>query len=210
MLRQAVRRTDKEVSGANGGIANLESQDGLLGFCGRLALDRLLNYGVEGRIQQALHERVRRVVRAGCLALIAHHGSEGKEARVEFHGWIKFQKTLVDAPQLFAPQVPIVHQTPSAAVLNKAQVADGLQKVLVGEFGGFQIGHGCEAKQEAPEDWEPQCQATVIPQFREDQPHSDPEIGVQTTASALRHPAQPPATVKAGITGSSSSEAPRK
>ena len=75
-----MRRTDQKVTGADGRIADLESEDGLLRFRSRLALDGLFDDGIERRVQQALHERVGRVVRARGLALIAGNRSEGEDS----------------------------------------------------------------------------------------------------------------------------------
>ena len=87
MLGQPVRRANQEVAGADGRIADLESEDGLLCFRGRLALDGLFDNGVERRVQQALHERVGRVVGAGGLALIAGDGAEGEDCRRRVPWW---------------------------------------------------------------------------------------------------------------------------
>jgi len=54
-------------AGADGRIANLESEDCLFSFRGRLALDSLFDNGVESRVQQTLHKRVGRVVGTGSL-----------------------------------------------------------------------------------------------------------------------------------------------
>ena len=149
MLGQPVRRADQEVAGADGRIADLESQDCLFGFRGRLALDGLFDDGVERRVQQALHERVGRVVGAGGLALIAGDSAEGEDAGGEFHGGVEFEQALVDAAQFLAAQVAVVHQPPAAAVFDEPEIAYRQEQVLIGEFGGFEIGHGLRAKEES-------------------------------------------------------------
>jgi hypothetical protein len=118
--------------------------------------------GVERRVQQALHERVGRVVGAGCLALIAGDSVEGEDAGGEFHGGVEFEQALIDAAQLLAAQVAVVHQPPAAAILDKAEITDGEEQVLIGEFGGFEIGHGLRAEEEATESRKTKLGATVI------------------------------------------------
>ena len=124
MPSEPVRRTNQKVAGADRRIADLESEDGAFGFRGRLALDGLFDNGIESRVQQALHERVRRVVGTGGLALIASNCAEGEDARGEFHGGVEFEQALVDTAQLLAAQVAVVHQSPGAAVLDQCQITN--------------------------------------------------------------------------------------
>ena len=123
-----------------------------------------------------------------------------KTAGVEFHGGVEFEQALVDAAQFLAAQVAVVHQPPAAAVFDEPEIAYRQEQVLVGEFGGFEFGHGLRAKEEAAKGRESQLRAApVIPQPGKNQAQAYPEIGVSAATSALRHPAQTLAAVETGI-----------
>ena len=200
MLGQPVRCANQEVAGANRWIADFESQDGFLCFRGRFALNGLFDNGVKRRVQQALHERVRRVVRTGGLALIAGYGAEGEDAGCEFHGGVEFEQALIDAAQFLAAQVAVVHQPPAAAVLDECEIANREKQMFVGELRRLKIGHGFGAKEKPTESWKTQFRATVIvAQLGKDKAHGDPKIGVPTAARALCHATQPLAAIEAGI-----------
>ena len=70
MPRQAPCRADQEMPRTDGGIANLQIQNGLLGVRALLAPNRLGDDRIESGVQQATDQRLGRVIRAGGLLLV--------------------------------------------------------------------------------------------------------------------------------------------
>jgi len=100
MPGQPMGRADKEMAGAHSRVTYLEGENSLLGLSARLAFDGLLHHRVEGGVEQALHQRVGRVVGAGGLALVAGELGEpmgdlyNPEVSIRYGSW--YLKGLLD------------------------------------------------------------------------------------------------------------------
>ena len=148
---QPVRRADEEVAGADGRVADLEGEDGLLGLGAGLALDRLLHHRVEGGVEQALHQRVGRVVGAGGLALVAGELGEGEAGAVGADLRGQREQALVDAAQFLGAEVLVVHGAQHLALAGEGEVAQGFEEVVVGQLGVVERGGGGRVPEEAAE-----------------------------------------------------------
>ena len=121
-----------------------------------LALDRLLHDRVEGGVEQALHERVGRVVGAGGLALVAGELGKGEARAVGTDLRREREQALVDAAQLLGAEVPVVDGSQHLALAREGEMAQGFEKVVVGQFGVVQRGGRSRVPQEAAERWQRQ------------------------------------------------------
>ena len=148
---QPVRRANQEVTGTDGRVAHLQREDRLLSLGTALALDRLLDDGVERGVEQALHQRVWRVVRARRLALVAGELGEGEAGAVGADLRRQRQQALVHAAQLLGPQVLVVHRTQHLALARERQIPERFEKVVVGQLGAIERGSGRRIPQEAAE-----------------------------------------------------------
>ena len=89
---------------------------------------------VEGRVEQALHEAVRRVVAAGGLAFVAGELGEGKPRAVGADLRSQCEEAFVNAAKLFRTEVLVVHRAQDFALAGEGQVSEGFEKVGIGEF----------------------------------------------------------------------------
>ena len=78
-------RADEEVTGADGGVADLEVEDRPLGLLARLAPERCLHHRVERGVEQTLNQYVGGVEGAGRLPGIAGELGEGEVRAVAAH-----------------------------------------------------------------------------------------------------------------------------
>src|SRR2546428_1261967 len=98
MLGQTVRCSNEKMPAAARRIAHLQAQDGLgsVGLLQGLSHDRF-----EGRIEQTLHQALRRVVTTRRLALAATHRLEVELSRLNVYVWQEFQQCFVHTTELF-------------------------------------------------------------------------------------------------------------
>ncbi|MCB1099835.1 MAG: hypothetical protein KDN22_29985, partial [Verrucomicrobiae bacterium] len=71
-------------------------------------IEASLDDGIKRGVEQALNERVRRVVGAGGFAIIASGGVERKGAGINVDGGMEFEQRFVDGAEFFGTEVAVV------------------------------------------------------------------------------------------------------
>ena len=92
---------------------------------------------VQRRIQQALNQTVRCVIRAARLALVADELGEAEASAVGADLRGERQQALVDAAQLLGAEVLVVHGAQDFPLTGEGEVAQGFEEVVIGELGAF-------------------------------------------------------------------------
>src|SRR5262245_38269366 len=128
---------DEEVARANSFVADLAAEDGFLGRLeaelGEVAL-AFKQDGFEGRVQQAVDERRRRVVAAGSFAFAACMSVQLEFGGIEIEFWMLFKQRFIDTAELRAANVLVVHRAAKAALLREGERADGLEEMAIGKL----------------------------------------------------------------------------
>ena len=204
MAGEAVGGADQEVAGADSGVADLEVEDRPLRLGPGLAADRRLDHRVEGRVEQALHQRVGRVVGARGLARVAGELREGEARAVAAELGREPEQALVDAAQLLRAEVAVVHRPQHPALADEGEAAERFQEVVVGELGVVEVGGGGRVPEKAAEGGEGEGAAGGLEGgVARERPHRDlelpPQVAVAGALDPARQIAQPGGAVVRGV-----------
>jgi hypothetical protein len=133
---------------AHGGVADLEAKDSRLGV---LLLGRPRDDGIEGLVEEALHEAGRRVVGARGLPLVPRCRRELEAPPIEVELGMELEEALVDRAELLAPEVPEVRGPEGLVAPRESEVAEGTEEVPVGELAAGEMGDRLALPEEAPQ-----------------------------------------------------------
>ena len=134
------------MAAATGGIADFEVENGRL----RVGLPLgLVQYGVKGRVEQAVDQAGRRVVAAGGLALVAAGGGQREFRGLDMQNGMQFQQRFVDAAQFFGAKVLVVHDAAVVPVVGEGQRAYGSEQVAVGDLAVDDVRYGIAREEKA-------------------------------------------------------------
>lgn len=161
---QAVSRPNQEVAGANGRVADLEGENCVLTFLTHLTLDGLLNDGVKGGVEQALHERVWCVVGTRSLPLVTGELCKREAGAVRANLRRECQKALIYPAKLLGTKILVVHGPQYFALTGESEMAQSFEKVMVRQLSMIEVGGESWIPKEASEG----RQSQILPDRRED------------------------------------------
>ena len=176
---------------ADSRVADLEGEEGLARRstpC--LAAHGLSHDRIERGVEQALDERVGRVVAAGGLALVAGSGLKLEGAGVGVDVGVQLQQALVDAAELLGAEVAVVHGAADVAILDKCERMDGGEEMAIRDEAVRQIRRGARGlPQEAAERRKVECGAVRIgTELSGDELEDGPEVGMRRARAVEREP----------------------
>ena len=123
---------DEKVAGADCGVADFEFQESIHGGLALLPAHSLSHDRLQGRVKQALHERIRCVVAPRCFAFVAGRSVQLKGAAVGIEDRVKFEQSFVDAAELFGAEILIVDRPANGSVLHEGEGVDRREEVAIG------------------------------------------------------------------------------
>ena len=179
LVADAAGGGEEEVSGAGGGVADAEVEEGsFFGRGGFGGVEAFLHDGDECGVDEFADEFGRGVVGAGLLAFRACGEVEG--AVVLGDAGRVVEQGFVDGAEFFDVEVGVVDAAEAlvfGAVVG--EVTDGLEECVVGAFGGFEVAAGGLAEEFAVEGGESDDAGGVfVAADAEGLAEADPEVGV--------------------------------
>ena len=202
---QTVRGADQEVTRSDRRVAYLQAEDRLLRVRADLAAGRRFDDRVERRVEQALHQRIRRVVGPRRLATIAGELGE-REVPAAVHLRRQRQQAFVHAAQLLGAEIVVVHRPQHSVLTSKGKMAQRFEEVVVGQLGAVQRAGRRRVPEKAAELGQRQVPAHRLgagigsPGERADQkPELAPEIAVAGALDPAGEAPQPGGAVVGGV-----------
>ncbi len=118
MAGQSMCCRNQEVTASARWIAYLEFENRLLRIAGCLPLSLLRNYRFEGRVEEALNERIWRVVGPARLSLITTGHGEREGTGLDRHKRVKLEQRFIDRPQFLGPEISVIDRAKHPVLLD--------------------------------------------------------------------------------------------
>ena len=148
---------------------------------------------IESGVEQALHERIRRVVRTRCLPPVAGELREREVSPAAVHLRRQCQQTLVYAAQLLGAEIVVVHGTEHLVLAGIGEMTQRFEEVVVGQLSVVQRGSRCRIPEKTAERRERQVPArrgrpSITGERSDERPELAPEVDVARTLDPSGQP----------------------